>query len=85
MTTKEDPTDWDGAWDATHADFAKVDPVFLDRYDLMTGRHRQKAKYGGELLVGVETGSGKTFQQFFQSSIDGDPKGIVLLDLRTIP
>jgi hypothetical protein len=59
--------------------------VLVDPDDLVTGRYRQKAKYGGELLVGVETATGMPFQLFFQLDMNGDPKGIVRLDLRTLP
>jgi hypothetical protein len=84
-TNKEEPDDWDGVWDPSNADLTKVDPVLIDPADLAAGRHRQKAKYGGELLVGVETTTGMPFQLFFQLDKNGDQKGIVRLDLRTIP
>lgn len=85
VTGKPEPNDWDGVWDTTGADLAKVDPVLIDRYDMATGRYRQKAKYGGELLIGIEGSSGKPFHEFFQQDKNGDVKGIVLLDLRTLP
>lgn len=84
-TNKEEPDDWDGVWDPTNADLTKIDPVLIDQADLAAGRYRQKAKYGGELLVGVETSTGMPFQMFFQLDKNGDPKGIVRLDLRTLP
>jgi hypothetical protein len=85
VTDKEEPNDWDGVWDPSNADLTKIDPVLVDPDDLATGRYRQKAKYGGELLVGVETATGMSFQLFFQLDKNGDPKGIVRLDLRTLP
>jgi hypothetical protein len=85
VTDKEDPDDWDGVWDPSNADLAKVDPALIDPADLAAGRHRQKAKYGGELFVGVETATGMPFQMFFQVDKNGDTKGIVRLDLRTLP
>ncbi|MFI0409208.1 DUF6932 family protein [Actinomadura sp. 3N508] len=85
VTAKEDPTDWDGAWDPVGADLTKIDPVFIDLADLQNGRYRQKAKYGGELLAGFELASGLSFCEFFQHDENGDSKGIVLLDLRTLP
>jgi hypothetical protein len=85
VTDKEAPDDWDGVWDPSNTDMTKVDPVLIDPADLAAGRFRQKAKYGGELLVGVETASGMPFQLFFQMDENGDPKGIVRLDLRTLP
>lgn len=85
VTDKEEPDDWDGVWDPSNADLAKVDSVLIDPADLAAGRYRQKAKYGGELLVGTETATGMPFQVFFQLDKNGDPKGIVRLDLRTLP
>jgi hypothetical protein len=85
VTDKKEPDDWDGVWDPSNADLTKVDPVLIDQADLATGRYRQKAKYNGELLVGVETATGMPFQLFFQLDKNGDPKGIVRLDLRTLP
>lgn len=85
VTDKEEPDDWDGVWDPSNADLTKVDPVLIDQADLAAGRYGQKAKYGGELLVGVETVSGMPFQLFFQLDKNGDPRGIVRLDLRTLP
>ena len=85
VTDKAEPDDWDGMWDPSNADLAKVDPVLIDPADLAAGRFRQKAKYSGELLVGTETATGMPFQVFFQQDKNGDPKGIVRLDLRTLP
>jgi hypothetical protein len=85
VTAKPDPDDFDGAWDYTGIDLRQVDPVFVDLADMNSGRHRQKAKYGGELLLGKEARTGLWWQQFFQLDQDGGTKGIVLLDLRTVP
>lgn len=87
VTAREDPKDFDGVWDpsSSRVDLDKVDPVLVDLKDLANGRMKQKAKYGGELLIGGETGSGLAFQKFFQQDLDGNPKGIVRLDLRTLP
>ena len=84
VTDKEEPGDWDGVWDPADANLTMIDPLLLDLDDLENGRFRQKAKYGGELLVHVEAGSCLPFQLFFQGDLNGDSKGIVLLDLRTL-
>jgi len=84
-TAKPDPGDFDCAWDPYGVDLAKVDPVLIDPVDLQTGRLRQKAKYGGEFLVGHEGQTGMPFQLYFQLDQDGNTKGVVLLDLRTLP
>jgi hypothetical protein len=85
VTAKPDPDDFDGAWDYTDIDLRRVDSVLVDLTDMNSGRNRQKAKYGGELLIGKEGRTGLWYQQFFQLDQDGGTKGIVLLDLRTVP
>jgi len=85
VTAKPDPEDFDGVWDPSMVDLDKVDPLLIDPDDMQNGRLKQKAKYGGELLAGIEGGSGLPFQQFFQQGPDGEVKGIVRLDLRTLP
>jgi hypothetical protein len=78
VTSKPDPGDFDGVWDWSGADLDKVDPILTDLIDLRSGRFKQKAKYGGELLI--ELGSSSRLKQFFQRTRDGDVKRIVLLD-----
>jgi hypothetical protein len=83
VTSKPEPNDFDGAWDPSWVDLTKVDPILCDFSN--AGRLRQKAKYGGELFVEIELASGMPFQLFFQQTPDGQAKGIVLLNLRTLP
>lgn len=85
VTAKPNPNDFDGVWDPSHAKIGDVDPILVDAQDLRKGRYRQKAKYGGELFVGIEMGSGLAFQRFLQEDQNGNTKGIVRLDLRTLP
>lgn len=86
VTDKRNPNDFDGVWDPSRADLRRVDSVLIDLADLRSGRLKQKAKYRGEFLVSaIESRTGLPFEQFFQLTPDGDVKGIVLLDLRTLP
>jgi hypothetical protein len=86
VTSKPAPGDYDGVWELNQiVDLDKLDPVLLDEDDLANGRLRQKLKYRGELLTGTEGRSGLYFKEFFQITLDGEAKGIVLLDLRTLP
>lgn len=84
VTSKAYPNDYDGCWDATGVDPTLLDPVLLD---FTNERAAQKAKYGGELFVaqGVERASGRTWVEFFQFDQDDNPKGIVAIDLRSLP
>ena len=84
VASKEVPSDYDGCWDAVGVNVTLLDGVLLD---FTNGRLRQKAKYGGELFVAgwIESGSGRTFLEFFQTDKStGAPKGIVALDLGSV-
>jgi hypothetical protein len=85
VTSKVDPEDYDGCWDRTGMDLAKLqqtDPVLLD---FGNRRLLQKLKYGGEMFPAdlLETASGLLFVQFFErDKSTGNPKGIVEIDLK---
>lgn len=79
VTSKEIPGDFDACWDPTNVAIDKLDPVLLD---LGGKRLAQKAKYGGEFMPNViERGSGMFFVEFFQRDRDGNPKGILHIDV----
>jgi hypothetical protein len=83
-TGKRIPNDYDGCWDSAGVNPALLDPVLKT---FANGRAAQKAKYLGELFpAGVKADlSGRTYLQFFQiDKQTGEPKGIVLLDLRSL-
>lgn len=58
----------------------EVDSVLLD---FKNKRAAQKTKYGGELFPAssIADFSGKIFLEFFREDRDGNPKGIVAIDL----
>lgn len=85
VTVKQTPADFDGCWEPAGVDPTLVDPVLLD---FSAGRAVQKAKYGGELFPAQmrEGASGRSFLEFFQiDGRTGRPKGIVCLELRSLP
>jgi hypothetical protein len=57
------------------------------RDELTQQKYCKKAKYGGELFPASAIASfdGKTFLEFFQQDRDGNPKGIVVINLSEIP
>jgi hypothetical protein len=88
VTAKADPDDYDGLWDATGVMAAKLDPILLDLSDLRAGRVKQKVKYRGEFIPvqAIEDKLGITFLEFFQiCKASGVPKGIIRLELSTLP
>lgn len=83
VTNKEFPGDFDVCWADETVDLERleeIDPVLLD---LTNKRAAQKAKYGGELFPAslTEGGSKKKFLDFFQVTRNGEPKGIIAIDL----
>jgi hypothetical protein len=83
-TKKANPGDWDACYDAANVDPSKLDPVLLD---FTNERAAQKAKYKGEMFPASDdaTGLGEPYLTFFQHNKEGKPKGIVALDLGTLP
>jgi hypothetical protein len=71
ITTKAAPGDFDACWDEVGVR-PDLDPIF---FDFDNKRAAQKARFGGELFPA--TG----FKEFFQQDRDGNPKGIVAIDL----
>jgi hypothetical protein len=80
VTKKGNPNDFDGCWDLTGVDPSLLDPILLLLDDK---RVAQKAKYKGELFPAswAADGVGNTYLDFFQIDRDGNPKGIVAIDL----
>ncbi|MBT6457910.1 MAG: hypothetical protein HOK37_20515 [Gammaproteobacteria bacterium] len=78
ITDKEEPNDIDGCWEySLDVDVKKLDPLFLG------SREAMKKKYGLDFFIAniVEAGSGLPFPKFFQVNRNGDPKGIIVVEL----
>lgn len=79
------PNDFDGCWDLSNVDPTQLDPVLLD---FRNRRAAQKAKFFGELfpIQYPADPNGTPFLNFFQlDKASGDPKGIIALDLNSLP
>lgn len=87
VTKKDLPSDVDGCWDPVGVDLAKLDPVLKD---FSNRRQAQKVKFGGEFFPSSSVASlhptKKVFLEFFQQDKQtGSAKGIVQLDLGSLP
>lgn len=84
VTAKEEPGDFDACWEGEGVDGDLLDEELLV-FD--PGRATQKAKYGGELFVAewAADETGAPFRAFFQQDRDGNPKGIIVIDLKELP
>lgn len=84
VTAKRNPGDYDAAWDPVGVDPSLLDPTFLD---FAAGRRAQKEKWGGEFfpLTARATPDGITYREYFRNIHAPPEKGIVIIDLRSIP
>ncbi len=85
VTRKDEPGDYDACWDSFGVDVAKLDPILLT-FD--AGRLAQKTKFRGELFVAHSVAEGKTgkrYMEFFQQDKDGNRKGLISIDLGSLP
>jgi hypothetical protein len=83
VTAKALPADFDACWDTEGVDFDRIDDVFIH---LDRGRATQKKRFLGELLIADAQADlwSTLFRDFFQMDRDGNPKGIVVIDLETL-
>lgn len=82
VTTKEMPGDFDACWDSDGVDFPKLVSQYSTLVDFDDHRKNQKNLYFGEFFpASIITDGGVPFIAFFQKDKNGDPKGIVQIDL----
>lgn len=83
VSSKALPEDYDGAWEPQGVDINLIDPVLLD---FNNKRAAMKSKYGGELFpASAVAAPGIRYRDFFQRDRNGTPKGIIRIDLGTLP
>lgn len=85
-TDKEEPNDIDGCWSAEGVDEQLLDRRFWDfetPQEFEKNRNEIKNEFGIDFFIAeiIEGGSGKPFPEFFQTNRDGDPKGIIQINL----
>ena len=83
VTAKALPGDYDGAWEPAGVNPNLLDPVLID---FTNRRAAMKAKYLGDLFpASFQAAPGVVYRDFFKSDRNGVEKGIVLIDLRSLP
>lgn len=83
VSTKEFPEDYDGAWDPRDVDPDLLDPVLL-RFSRR--RAAMKSKFLGELFPATFLAApGVTYREFFMKDRNGTPKGVVKINLGSLP
>lgn len=79
ITDKTEPGDYDATFDADQIDWIALGRAEPELLDFDAPRETQKRVYGGELIPTLT--SGVDFVEFFQTNRDGEPKGIIRIDL----
>jgi hypothetical protein len=83
VSRKDLPEDYDGAWDTRGVDPHRLDPVLLD---FTNSRAAMKSKYLGELFPATSHAApGVLYRDFFLKDRNGVPKGVVHIDLGSLP
>ena len=83
VTAKSLPGDYDDAWETVGVDPDRVDPVLLD---FSNRRAAMKAKYLGDLFpASAIAAPGVLYRDFFKTDRNGVEKGIMLIDLGSLP
>jgi hypothetical protein len=85
-TLKTIPKDFDGCWESVGVnlqELARIEPSLVT-FD--ANRTTQKLRFGGELFIAefMADSKGRTYLEFFQEDRDGNAKGIILIDLRSL-
>lgn len=83
-TAKEEPGDWDAAFDPVGVIAGRLDPILLKHDD---GRRAMRAKYLGDLFPWTALASGvggPVYRRFFQTDRDGSPKGMIEVSLQVV-
>ena len=83
VSDKPLPGDYDAAWETSGVDANLLDPVLLD---FSNHRAAMKAKYFGDLFpASALAATGVLYRDFFKTDRNGVEKGIVLINLRSLP
>ena len=83
VSQKPLPNDYDAVWDSYGVNPDRLDPVFLD---FSNGRAAMKAKFCGEFFpASFDAGGGVLYRTFFLTDRNGVPKGVVEIDLGSLP
>ena len=83
VSAKPLPNDYDGAWETVGVDPDRLDRVLLD---FSNGRAAMKSKYLGDLFpASAFAAPGVLYRDFFRTDRNGLEKGVVLIDLGTLP
>lgn len=83
VTNKPVPGDFDACWEAIGVDVNKLQSIAPALLKFDSKRAAQKAEYGGEFFPagGPADSVGTLFLDFFQKDREGNPKGIISIDL----
>lgn len=83
VTNKSVPGDFDACWEVNGVDMNKLKTTAPALLIFSNKRADQKAQYGGEFFPAgwPADSAGTLFLDFFQKDRDGNPKGIISIEL----
>lgn len=82
VTKKEIPNDFDACWDEYGVDLQKLKTLYPAIIDFSNQRKNQKIKYSGEFFPSrISATPYDIYIDFFQTDRDGNPKGIIQINL----
>ena len=83
ISEKDLPEDYDACWYTNGVDPSLIDPVLLDPSN---ARAAMKSKYLGELFPASALATpSQAYIDFFMTDRNGVPKGVVQINLRSLP
>lgn len=84
VTDKQFPGDFDACWELDGVKLELLDPVFL-RYEF--GARAMTSRFGGQLfpLFSASLIASTDYLSFFSTDRQNRPKGVIVIDLETLP
>ena len=83
VSAKALPGDYDAAWETAGVDPSRLDPVLLD---FSNRRAAMRAKYLGDMFpASALAAPGVPYRDFFRTDRNGVEKGILLINLGSLP
>jgi hypothetical protein len=87
VTSKEFPNDIDACYDDELLEYDLLEELEPALLEFANARAAQKARFGCEFFPAraIADRAGRTFQEFFQRDRYDQPKGVIKLELHTLP
>ena len=88
VSDKDEPGDWDGCWEMEGVNAVLLNEINPALYGDRLWRSRFREQYHGDIFrvrAGGYRSDQKSMLLYFQQDRNGNPKGILKIDLETVP